>query len=46
MLKEFAWSAFEKTGSVDAYVFYKEIEAHDKIQENNALAKEEVAASK
>jgi len=45
MLKEFAWSAFEMTGSIDAYVFYKEIEAQNRVQEDNLLAKEEVAAS-
>lgn len=45
MLKEFAWNAFEKTGSIDAYVFYKEIEANSRMQEENFLAKEEVAVS-
>jgi hypothetical protein len=24
MMKDFTWSAFEKTGSIDAYMLYKE----------------------
>lgn len=26
MLKEFLWETFKKTGNIEAYVFYKEIE--------------------
>lgn len=32
MLKEFLWEAFRKTGNIEAYVFYKEIE--NKIESN------------
>lgn len=45
MLKEFAWSAFEKTGNIDAYVFYREIqERNSQISETKA-AEQEVAIS-
>ncbi|MBZ4644814.1 MAG: YqzL-like protein [Petroclostridium sp.] len=26
MLQNFMWNAFEKTGNIDAYLFYKEME--------------------
>lgn len=32
MLKEFSWKAFECTGLVEAYVFYKEMETYDKTE--------------
>jgi hypothetical protein len=37
MLREFVWKTFENTGSIDAYVFYKEIE------EKNQLIKDKVS---
>lgn len=45
MLKEFVWNAFEKTGNIDAYVLYKEIQENNaQIIETNA-AEQEVAIS-
>lgn len=35
MLGDFAWKAFELTGSLESYVFYKELS-------NNATQREEV----
>lgn len=26
MLQDFVWNTFEKTGNVDAYLFYKQVE--------------------
>jgi len=46
MLKEFAWKVFESTGSIDTYIFLKEIEEKNKIAEEAEAAKDEVAISK
>lgn len=45
MLKEFAWKAFESTGNIDVYMFLKEIEEKNKVDEETMLAKDEVAIS-
>ncbi|WP_010244066.1 YqzL family protein [Acetivibrio cellulolyticus] len=46
MLKEFAWKAFESTGNIDSYIFLKEIEEKNKIVEETAAARDEVAITK
>lgn len=46
MLKEFAWKAFESTGSIDSYIFLKEIEEKNRIAEEAEAVKDEVAISK
>jgi len=30
MLREFMWNTFEKTGNIDSYVLFREIEEKDK----------------
>lgn len=45
MLKEFVWRAFEYTGNIDAYVFFKEIETKNKALKETNAAEEEVAIS-
>lgn len=45
MLKEFLWKAFEKTGNIDAYVFYKEMEEKSKALDEGMITREEVAIS-
>ncbi len=45
MLEEFAWRAFENTGSVDAYILFREIQAKDKAVSESIIAREEVAIS-
>jgi hypothetical protein len=42
MLKEFAWNAFTKTGSIDAYVFYRELDGKGRHMDNERKAEEEV----
>lgn len=44
MLKEFLWETFKSTGSIEAYVFYKEIEEKDEISEIDQTV-EEVASA-
>jgi len=46
VLREFAWKTFENTGSVDAYVFYREIENFRKRNSQTRIAQDEVASSK
>ena len=43
MLEEFLWGAFENTGSVDAYIFLKEIEQLNKVAVENKGSNEEAA---
>ncbi len=45
MLKEFAWMTFENTGSIDAYVFYKEIEDKNLAAKEKTIAEEEAAST-
>mgnify|MGYP000844851099 FL=1 len=45
MLKEFLWKAFEKTGNLDAYVFYKEIDRKSKPEKNIENTEEEKVAA-
>ncbi len=46
MLKEFAWRTFEKTGSISAYLFYKEMAAEESKEKVREITEEEVAISK
>ncbi len=46
MLREFAWKTFENTGSVNAYVFYREIETYRRQESQTKLAQDEVASIK
>lgn len=45
MLKDFAWKAFESTGDIEAYKFYKEIEASSNLSEEVKIAEEEAATT-
>jgi len=45
MLKEFAWKAFECTGNIDSYIFYREIEEKNKVMAERKIAEEEAAIS-
>lgn len=45
MLKDFAWNTFTKTGIVDSYIFYREIEERDRAAEQTKLAEAEAAPS-
>ncbi len=45
MLKDFAWNTFMKTGIVDSYIFYREIEERERAEEQGKLAEEEAATS-
>ena len=46
MLKDFAWNAFESTGNIDSYFFYKEIEERDAAAEQKRVAEAEAATGK
>ncbi len=46
MLKEFAWRAFENTGNIDSYMFYREVEDKIKLFSEGKIAEEEAATSK
>lgn len=45
MFKEFAWDAFIKTGDLESYMFYREIEERDKVAQQSDLAESEAAPS-
>lgn len=45
MLKDFAWNTFIKSGIVDSYIFYREIEERDRSAEQKDLAEAEAAPS-
>lgn len=45
MLKEFAWNSFIKTGNLEAYILYREIEERDRATEQRNLAEAEAATS-
>jgi len=45
MLKDFAWTAFEFTGNIDSYIFYREIEERSKVKEQRRMAEDEAALS-
>lgn len=46
MLREFVWRTFENTGSLDAYMFYKEIEEKKRLVKDHSMAQEEAATMK
>lgn len=46
MLKDLAWNVFEHTGSMDAYIFYREINERDRADGERTVAEEEAATSK
>lgn len=46
MLKEFAWNAFEYTGNIESYIFYKEIEENSRATEQRRMAEAEAAISR
>ncbi|HHV98512.1 MAG TPA: YqzL family protein [Clostridiaceae bacterium] len=45
MLRDFAWRAFEQTGSIESYMFFKEIEEFKKARNETKMAEEEAAPS-
>ncbi|ADU74211.1 MAG TPA: YqzL family protein [Hungateiclostridium thermocellum] len=45
MLKEFAWKAFENTGDITTYMFFKEIEEKTKAARENEITRDEVATT-
>lgn len=45
MLKEFVWNAFLNTGSLDAYIFLKELESNEKLHNEKKITEDEVAIS-
>jgi len=45
MLRDFAWRAFEQTGSIESYIFLKEIEESKKVFDETKKAEEEAAPS-
>jgi len=46
MLRDLIWKAFEKTGEIDKYIFYKEVSEKGYIKDEIVTTKEEVAISK
>ena len=45
MLRDFAWRAFEQTGSIESYIFFREIEESKKVFDETKIAEEEAAPS-
>lgn len=35
MLRDFLWEAFKSTGSIEAYIFYKEIETNNDSEDDD-----------
>jgi hypothetical protein len=46
MLRDLIWKAFEKTGEIDKYIFYKEVSEKGYVKNEIVTTKEEVAISK
>ena len=44
MLKDFAWKAFENTGSIDSYIFFRELD-NVKDAPQVKIAEDEAAVS-
>ena len=44
MLKDFAWKAFENTGSIDSYIFFRELDGTGEAQQSK-IAEDEAALS-
>ncbi len=45
MFKEIIWKTFENTGSIDAYMLFKEIEGKAPVKSEELIIGEEVALS-
>lgn len=45
MLKEFLWEAFQRTGNIEAYVMYKEIEERTEREKEKGGVREDVLAN-
>jgi len=45
MLKNFVWDTFVKTGNLEFYMIYKEMEEREKAAEHGKQAEEEAASS-
>jgi hypothetical protein len=45
MLRDFAWKAFESTGDIEAYKFYKEIQKNANSINESKIAEEEAATT-
>jgi len=45
VLKDFIWKAFEDTGDINSYMFYREIDRSEEglFKKNNAAGKEKAA---
>lgn len=43
MFREFAWNTFIRTGILESYLFFKEIEERNRTEEDNKAHIEEVA---
>lgn len=46
MLKDFAWNTFEHTGNIDSYIFYREINERNRVDDEIIIAEAEAAISK
>jgi hypothetical protein len=46
MIKEFVWRVFEKTGNIDNYMLFKQIEDKDTVQSGKKIEDQEIAVSK
>lgn len=45
MLRDFAWYTFEKTGSLESYIFFKQLEDKGTFPEEQTIAEQEAAIS-
>jgi hypothetical protein len=45
MLVDFVWNVFKTTGSIDSYVFMKEIEAKGKLETQQSVEQEMAISS-
>jgi hypothetical protein len=45
MLRDFAWDTFEHTGSIESYIFFKELEKKVIIPDDQMIAEQEAAIS-
>lgn len=45
MLKDFLWEVFRNSGSIEAYVFYKELDEVTSVKDESFIIKDEVALS-
>jgi len=45
MLRDFAWKAFESTGDIETYKFYKEVQKNPSAISETKMAEEEAATT-